>query len=184
MNYSLGKVYIIEPLVDHPVEDIYIGSTCQPRLAMRLANHHSKYKRWLLGKTNNVSSFKLFDTYGFENCQIVLIESVNCNSKDELTSREAFHIRNSQCVNKNIPLRTNKEYYLDNRNVKLFYRKEHYKENREVILAKSILYEAAHKNPCICVCGGRYNNNSQKNTHFKTNKHIKYIESHNNIISE
>jgi hypothetical protein len=184
MNYSLGKVYIIEPVGDHPVQDIYIGSTCQPRLAMRLANHHSKYKRWLLGKTNNVSSFKLFDTYGFENCQIVLIESVNCNSKDELTSREAFHIRNSQCVNKYIPLRTNKEYYLDNRNVKLSYQKKYNNDNREVILAYTKIYNAAHKNPCVCLCGGKYTNNGSKKQHLITNKHIKYIESHNNIISE
>jgi hypothetical protein len=184
MNYSLGKVYIIEPVGDHPVQDIYIGSTCQPRLAMRLANHHSHYKRWLLLKTNMVTCFKLFDTYGFENCKIVLIESVNCTSKDELTSREAYHIRNSQCVNKFIPLRTNKEYYLDNRDVKLSYQKQYQIDNRDVILAKNNLYYAAHKNPCICQCGGKYNSNSGKNRHLNSKKHINYIETENNNISE
>jgi hypothetical protein len=184
MDYSLGKVYIIEPVGDHTEGDIYIGSTCQPRLAMRLANHRSQYKRWKLEKGNNVSSHILFDRYGFKNCQIVLIESVNCTSKDELTSREAYHIRNSKCVNKNIPLRTNKEYYLDNRDVKLSYQKQYQIDNRDVILAKNNLYYAAHKNPCICQCGGKYNSNSGKNRHLNSKKHINYIETENNNISE
>jgi hypothetical protein len=229
MNYSLGKIYKLEPVCDHPEGDMYIGATCQPKLSQRLAKHHSNYKLWKLEKGNNVSSHILFDKYGFENCEIILIESVNCNSKDELSMREAFHIRNSQCVNKCIPLRTKKEYYTDNRDKKLsqqrdFYIKNQerlslksktyyinnqekiafqqkqnrinnpekmkeiyavkYLKNREVILARQKAYEASHNKPCICVCGGSYQNNSGKNTHFKTNKHIKYIESHNNIISE
>ena len=47
VNYELGKIYIIESNVSG---DVYIGSTCEPTLARRLAGHVIDYKRFLNGK--------------------------------------------------------------------------------------------------------------------------------------
>jgi ribosome-interacting GTPase 1 len=57
----------------------------------------------------------LFERYGVENCQILLIENVCCDNINELTSREGYFIRTLHFINKNIPLRTQKKYHEDNR---------------------------------------------------------------------
>ena len=68
------------------------------------------------GKTKYIfSSFKLFDKYGVENCEISLIETVNANSNDGLKAREKCYIQLLKCVNKNIPNRTHEEYRNDNK---------------------------------------------------------------------
>jgi hypothetical protein len=111
-NYNLGKVYKIEPIGGG---DIYIGSTTKPRLSQRMTGHRSSYKLWKNGKSNKVTSFDVFDKYGIENCQIVLLESVNAKTRDELTARERHYIKTSECVNKQIAGRTQTEYREDNK---------------------------------------------------------------------
>jgi len=85
----------------------YIGSTTQSTLARRLSNHLTDYKQWKAGKRYGCSSFPLIETGQYE---ITLIELCPCNSKDELTARERFHIETNKCVNKYIPGRTMKEW--------------------------------------------------------------------------
>ena len=114
VNYNFGKIYKIEPIVDHDEGDIYIGSTTKQYLSQRLDTHRSKYKQWKNGKYSKVRVFEIFDKYCVSNCQIVLIETVNAESKDELLAREKHYIKSFKCVNKCIPGRTKKEYYQDN----------------------------------------------------------------------
>ena len=52
-------------------------------------------------------------------------------TKKELRERERHHITTNECVNKNIPNRTPREYYNDNRERLLEFGKDYYKENRE-----------------------------------------------------
>ena len=54
-------------------------------------------------------SFVLFEKYGVENCNIILMENVDVKSKDELTAREAEYIKNNKCINKFLPYQTNEE---------------------------------------------------------------------------
>ena len=56
VDYSLGKIY---KLIDNTTEQCYIGSTCEPILARRLAGHVRKYKSHLNEKQNYVSSFEI-----------------------------------------------------------------------------------------------------------------------------
>ena len=109
-DYSLGKIYKIQPICEHDENEIYIGSTCQPLLSQRMAKHRANYKDWKNGKYHFVTSYNIFEKYGVENCEIVLIESVNAKSKDELYAKEAHYIKSMCCINKFIPLRTPKEY--------------------------------------------------------------------------
>ena len=113
-NYNNGKIYKIESSLGNMV---YYGSTTKQYLSQRMTTHRNHYKYWLKGKSNNVTSYKLFEEYGLENCKIVLVENYPCNSKDELTSREAYFIRNFECVNKHVPNRTPREYYEENKEV-------------------------------------------------------------------
>ena len=105
VNYGNGKVYKIQPICEHNEDEVYIGSTTKKYLSQRMDTHRSGYKRWLAGRAGNVKSYWLFDKYNIENCRIVLIESVCANDKDELDSREAYHIQNIKCVNKNVFMR-------------------------------------------------------------------------------
>ena len=98
VNYSNGKVYKIE---SHAGDKIYIGSTTKEHLCQRMDTHRHNYDSWKRGMLELTTSYLIFDEYGVKNCQIVLLESYPCNSKDELESRKAFFIKSMDCVNKN-----------------------------------------------------------------------------------
>tara|TARA_R110000868_G_C10487860_1_gene729927 strand:+ start:23 stop:586 length:564 start_codon:yes stop_codon:yes gene_type:complete len=93
-NYNNGQIYKIQRKGGS--KDNYIGSTTKKYLSERMAGHRYAYEK----KTQTCSSGILFDKYGIDNCEIVLIEKYPCNSKDELTRQEKLHIDASpQCVN-------------------------------------------------------------------------------------
>lgn len=110
-KYEKGKIYKIESLLGNK---IYIGSTVNDYLSNRMAKHRNNYKNYKLEKFDKCYSFDIFDEYGIENCVITLIENYKCNDTNELRQRERFYIQSLECVNKNIPTRTSKEYYIDN----------------------------------------------------------------------
>ena len=145
VNYQNGKIYKIE---SHQGDKIYIGSTSKQYLSQRFDKHRSNYKKWKIdpstvnGKTR---SYELFDDYGLNNCFITLIESFPCNSKDELTGREAYYIRSLTCVNKVIPLRTEKEYRADNKEIIKEKMKEYRADNNDIIKQKQKEYRADNK---------------------------------------
>ena len=171
-NYNNGKIYKIE---SHLGDMIYIGSTTKKYLSERMTSHRSDYNRYKEEKKGMITSFKLFDEYGIENCSIILLELVKCNSKDELQSREAYYIKLLPCVNKYIPLRNRKQYcddnkekhhqyYTDNKEKHKEYYKTYRQTNKEIIMVK-----------VECACGGSYNSKN-KYIHNKTIKHLKYLE--------
>jgi len=131
-DYSLSKIYQI---ICNTTGKRYIGATCQKKLCTRLAQHVANRKR------NDCSSKEIIDNGNYE---IVLIESYPCSSKDELHQRERFYIQSMECVNKNIPCRTeteNKEYQKEwcayNKEQIQKYKKEWYADNRAEILKQN-----------------------------------------------
>ncbi len=80
-DYNNGKIYKIECFITN---DIYIGSTCEPTLARRLAKHVGDYRRWKDGKRNKVMSFDIIDRGDYK---IMLIEIFICNSIHSLSLR-------------------------------------------------------------------------------------------------
>jgi hypothetical protein len=130
VNYNNGKIYKIEA-INGEDGDIYIGSTTKEYLSQRMTRHRNAYNFWLKGNNcSKITSYILFEKFGMENCRIVLIENVNATSSDELRARETFYIKLLSCVNKNIPMRSQKEYNVDN--------KEKIKETKK-------LYDEKHK---------------------------------------
>jgi hypothetical protein len=145
-DYQQAKIYRI--LSDAPDSLIYIGSTTRPLLSQRMSQHRASYKRYQSGDAGKVGSYDLFDKYGVVECKIELLEIYPCNSKDELAKQEGQHIRNNECVNKNIAGRSRKEYQLDNRDVILEkgreYAKLYHEQHKALVLQKHKEYSAKH----------------------------------------
>lgn len=103
VNYGNGKVYRI---VCDSTGKQYIGSTTAS-LSARLCQHLKLFKN-----ANTCSSREVIES---GNYSIVLIEDFPCVRKEQLLARERYYIETTHCVNKNIPLRTQHEWYMDNR---------------------------------------------------------------------
>jgi len=171
INYENGKIYKI--IGNVPNDPCYVGSTTKDYLSQRMAKHVYNYNSWKKGnKENKIMSFELFDKYGVENCKIMLLESVEAKSKDELRIKEQEYIEKLSCINQNRAIctsddkiRLNKQYYEKNRTVFLKQRKEYRKINAEKIkLKKSLKYQ------CI-YCDNEFNYN-HKSRHERSSRHI------------
>ena len=164
VNYQLGKIYKIECNI---TGEVYVGSTCEPLLARRLAGHVSNYKRYLNGKGNYVTSFKILENNDYD---IVLIEKYPCNDKDELLVRERYWTKQIECINKlkNQGLFNELGETEYNKQYNKKYYEEHYEANKD-------RYNQKH----TCECGGCYSF-THKSRHMKTAKHMKYKQ--NDII--
>jgi hypothetical protein len=133
-NYNNGKVYKIEPITGGEEGDIYIGSTIKRLLSQRMSAHRCQYALWKANKDDrNVTSYILFDKYGVKNCQIILLENVNAQNKDELLAREAHWIKTTKNVNHCIPKRTIAEWRKDNEESQKLKRQEYILANKEKI---------------------------------------------------
>ena len=178
IDYSKGKIYQI---VDYTNDNVYIGSTCEITLAKRLAKHVGDYKRYLNGKGNYITSYKVLENGNYD---ILLIENFACESKDELHKREGFHIKNAlNCINKRIEGRTDAQYRQDNKKIILEKAKQYYDEKKEIISEQRKQYYEDHKKEIkeyqkqktICVCGSE-TTIYQKARHERTQKHKSFIE--------
>ena len=157
VNYQNGKIYKIENMSG---DMCYIGSTTKDYLSKRMVQHRSMYKGWQADHSKDkYSVFEIFDKVGIENCRIVLIELCPCDTKDELTRREAHYIRTSVCVNKYLSHITTEEQKENN--------KKYYNKNKVQINELKLL-----KHTCAC---GSIHRKADSNRHEKTTKHINYL---------
>lgn len=161
MDYSKGKIYRIEPICDHDENEIYIGSTTKEYLSQRMSKHKTDYNYWKKGNSKTrISSYNLFDKYGFENCRISLIENVNAKSKDELLARETYYIKTLPCLNKYVSYSTPEDKKIN--------QKARYEKNKEQILAQQ-------QQELICECGAVIH--GHKSRHFKSSQHQYFLKS-------
>ena len=165
-----------------------------------MTNHRSDYKMYLKGKKKYLSSFKVMENKDYD---IILIEDFPCNSKDQLFARERYYTNTIECVNicKNQGLclelgwgkyckeyykvnastikAKSKDYYKENTNRIKARHKDYYSENTETIKIKQKEYIDENKEKryekFTCPCGGKYTHCSRAR-HFKTKKHLKYLE--------
>jgi len=135
-DYQNGKIYKITA-----GNLTYIGSTCEPTLARRLANHVVNCRCWKNGTRNFTTSFPLIETGQYE---ITLIELFPCGSRDELNARERFHIESTVCVNKYIPCRTGKEYREANADTIREKKNAYYATNADRLCEKQKAYQKAN----------------------------------------
>jgi hypothetical protein len=148
---KIGKIYKI---IDNTNGNVYIGSTTKT-LNRRLSYHKSEYNRYLNSKSKHTTSFEIIKNNDY---RIELIKYVIYKDKIELLQRERYYIEKNTCINKKIPLRTDKEYRIDN--------KERKKESNKQY--RSIKYQ--------CECGSSICQDA-KQRHFRSKKHIDFINS-------
>jgi hypothetical protein len=136
-RYQEGKVYAI---ICRKTGRRYVGSTCEPTLAKRLAKHVGQFKSWLKTGKNYLWSYEIIRDCDY---YIVLLELYPCNSKDELHMCEQKHIDSCECVNKNKAIQTieerleyEKQYREQNRDKHREYDKQNYEQNRDNFIAK------------------------------------------------
>ena len=132
-DYKQGKIYKI---VCNVTGKIYIGSTIET-LARRLTGHRATYKHFKEGKGKYITSFQIIEQGEFD---IVLIENCPCESKEELLRRERYFIESLECVNKQHPTRTTKEYIQDNIDKIRERRKQYCLDNIEKITERKKQY--------------------------------------------
>ena len=138
VNYKNGKIY---KLVNDELNLTYYGSTCN-ELRKRLYGHKTK--------VNKCCSKIMFES---GEVKIYLVEKFPCNDKSELNQKERYYIENNECINKNIPNRTPKEWYIEwyKNNGKELKEKERerYKKNKEKINNKHSEYYLKNKEKLI-----------------------------------
>ena len=104
-DFSQGKIFKKEPSCDHEEGDIYIGLTTKKYLSRRMVQNKYCYNSWKILKTVcPTRSCKIFENYGFDNCQIILFQNVNATHYNDLVSSSL------KSVNKEISMRSKKEY--------------------------------------------------------------------------
>ena len=120
-NYKNGKIYKI---VCNETGETYYGSTISS-LKQRLSKHKCQ---------KNTQSKHIIDRGNYE---ILLVENVPCDSKDELLNREKFYIENNECLNLKVPQKdikiTKAEHYLKNKEHVNAKCKEWYEKNKDKV---------------------------------------------------
>jgi hypothetical protein len=152
-DYSKGKIYKIVVDTDEEYKP-YVGSTCQ-ELSQRMTDHRKDYKKWKKEKATKCFSYDLFDKFGIESCQIILLEEYPCDSKIKLIMKEREWFDKIKCCNERKPFIS--------KNEKNEYNKKWYETNKE-----------QRKEPFTCVCGSIICKGN-KLRHDKSQKHISFI---------
>lgn len=175
-----GKVYKII----HTQSDIcYIGSTFNT-LRDRWGKHY---------KTAKCAISKYLEEYGRDNFKIILIKEYEVIDRAHLEAYEQLWINKLKCINCQsaftIKKLVKKDYRYQNKEqitkkVKEYkesnidkinsYQKDYRAQNKE----QNTKYQEEYRNSLIninCDCGGIYNKKT-KNRHFKSQKHLKYVQ--------
>jgi hypothetical protein len=176
MNYQNGKIYKI---FSYQTDSIYVGSTAQPRLCNRMAQHKVKYNNYLKNHKNRYDSFEILK---YDDAKIELIELYPCNTREELTAREGYWIRQLKYVNKKIPGRTDQQWRADNKDKIDIKNKKYYQDHQDQIKKRVNDYRETNKEKINekkrvtvhCECGDKYPH-ANKCHHIKTTKHINWL---------
>ena len=95
-DYSKGKIYAIilkGVKLEDAEGDVYIGSTTN--MVKRKSKHYCDFKKG----TSTCSSRKLFEKYGVDNCDFIILEDYPSISSKQLSMREQIYITTNRCVN-------------------------------------------------------------------------------------
>ena len=163
-------MYKIYKIVDNTNGNVYIGKTKQKYLCKRISGHRTDYKREKL-----CSSREIIKNGDY---RVELIEE----TEDE--TRERYWIENTDCINKQIPNRTRKEYrkeyYEDNKDIIIEKNKEYYQNNKDIIIEKKKEYRENNKDIIIEKKRKYRENNKDKIKEYRENNKEKKKEYYEN----
>ena len=103
----------------------------------------------------------IFDKYGVENCNALLIMDYPWKNKEELLRKEGEYIQSMECVNKYIAGRTPQEYKERYKDCFKQKQKQRYERDKEIIKQKYMEY-FLHKN--------KEKGNEYQTQHYQENK--------------
>jgi hypothetical protein len=153
VNYKNAKIY---KMVNDELGLTYYGSTCG-ELRSRLCAHKTQ------AKTHNITkctSKLLFEQGSI--CKIYLVEEFPTDNKMLLLQRERWYIENNDCVNYNVPSRTNREYRSDNKEKISNQTKLYQYKNADKIKARKDIYYQKNKEKIKAQNGLYYQKNNDK----------------------
>ena len=159
-DYSKSKIYKI---ICSETQQIYIGSTTQP-LSKRLSQHKK-------GSTT---------AKNFIEPKIYLVETVCCDTKEELHARERYYIENIECVNLMIPGRTYNEWIEKNKEIIAEKKKDYHEKNKEKIAQRKKDYYEKNKD----TISEKYKVYREENKDIIAEKFKKRYEENKDTISE
>jgi hypothetical protein len=177
VDYSKTIIYKIV-CNDLTITDLYVGSTTD---FTRRKNCHKTRCNNLKDKCYNLKIYKTIrDNGGWLNWTIVQIEEFPCVNGNEARARERyFYEQLNSTLNTVYPQRNLSEYYISynekNKN-KISEKNKKYREaNKDKIKEYKKEYVVLHKDDkYTCECGSVCILNNKRN-HFKTKKHINYL---------
>ena len=197
IDYSKSVIYKIEH-VDNP-ELLYVGSTTD---FIRRKSQHKRDCNNIKSKEFNKKLYQMIRCNGgIDNFKCIVIKEYICNSKIELLIEEEKHRKELQAnlnsikafrsieeekeykkeyyqINKEHKKDYSQEYYQINKEHKKDYSQEYYQINKEHKKdyyqehKKQILQKLKEKITCSC---GSVFNKGDKSKHYKTLKHINFI---------
>ena len=173
VNYGKSMIYKL-CCKDTSITDIYIGSTTNFN---RRKQQHKTSCNCITSKKYNRKVYKFIREHGgFENWSMIVIKEFPCNSKRELEAEERvqLELNGGELNSMKRPFISDEERNESNKEYKHNH-KEYYKEYYKEYMKE---YKQQHKEQRTqkydCVCGGKYTGHN-KIQHFKTKKHINYI---------
>jgi len=143
INYSIACVYQI-CCRDLEITDLYVGSTTD--LIKRRCCHKSACTN-KSGKNYNLPVYQFIrDHGGWDNWEVVKVQDVDCACREDLLKTErAYMERLGATLNKNVPGRSQGEYYQANKEQKKEYQKDYYEVNKEQLKAYQKDYQEVHR---------------------------------------
>ena len=169
IDYSNTIIYKIA-CNDLKITDVYVGHTTQ--FTKRKNQHKFRCSNQNSPKYNLKIYKTIRDNGDWENWSMIEIEKFACNDSNEALSRERYWYETLQAhLNHQCPNGTPKEYYYHHKEAILQKRKNYYESNVKMIKTKQRVV-------CECICGENYTT-SNKARHFKTLKHLEFVNSLN-----
>ena len=172
-RYKNGLIYKLV-CNDTSITEKYIGSCCN---FYRRKNNHKSDCNNINRQAHNHYKYKFIREHGgFENWSMIVIKEFPCNSKRELEAEERvqLELNGGELNSMKRPFISDEERNESNKEYKHNH-KEYYKEYYKEYMKE---YKQQHKEQRTqkydCVCGGKYTGHN-KIQHFKTKKHINYI---------
>lgn len=147
-KYENSVIYKLVHKNDQDNENIYVGSTTNFR--GRKIKHKNKCcnENALNGKTFVYQFIR--ENGGWDEWEMLAIETYPCESKRELEIRERYHIETLKPkLNKQLPTRTHKEYLEDNKEEISIKNKEYRNNNKEKIKEQKKKYHQDNRDKIL-----------------------------------
>jgi hypothetical protein len=180
INYSNACIYKIV-CNDINITECYVGSTT--KFSTR-KNQHKNNCNNENNRSYDIYVYKFIrDHGGWSNWDMLEIEKYECKDGNELRTRERYYIEHLKAeLNKQVPTRTDAEYYIDNKDKISERHRQNHQDNKEHVHERHRKNYQTNKDKINkkhnCECGGRYTT-CHKALHQRSIKHQTYIQNLN-----